>query len=129
MHVMAMIGVSDDMIPTIVTAICRIGEQVEAISLFRNTYHLDSVKFPLARAQLLIVTNPDGTLHRYARVGEMIPVEPTRNPEYAPPVDPTQTALADAAYLAQTLLELGDPPLSYPLLRSGLAEMVTDGAD
>jgi len=40
----------------------------------------------------------------------MIPLEPTRNPEYAAPVDKLETALADAAYLAQTLLELGNPP-------------------
>ena len=40
----------------------------------------------------------------------MIPLEPTRNPEYAAPVDPLETALADAAYLAQTLLEMGNPP-------------------
>jgi len=63
------------------------------------------------KAGFLLVTNPDGTLHRYARVGEaMIPLEPTHNPEYAAPVDPLETALADAAYLAQTLLEMGNPP-------------------
>jgi len=40
----------------------------------------------------------------------LIPLEPTRNPEYAAPVDPLETALADAAYLIQTLSELGNPP-------------------
>ena len=63
------------------------------------------------KAEFLLVSNQDGTLHRYARVnGELIPLEPTRNPEYAAPVDTLETALADAAYLAQTLLELGNPP-------------------
>ena len=63
------------------------------------------------KAEFLLVSNQDGTLHRYARVGEtMIPLEPTRNPEYAAPVNPLETAAADAAYLAQTLLEMGNPP-------------------
>ena len=63
------------------------------------------------KTEFLFVSNPDGTLHRYARVGDtLIPLEPTRNPEYAAPVDPMETAAADAAYLAQTLLELGNPP-------------------
>ena len=63
------------------------------------------------KAEFLLVSNQDGTLHRYARVGEtMIPLEPTRNPEYAAPVNPLETAAADAAYLAQTLLEIGNPP-------------------
>ena len=44
-------------------------------------------------AEFLLVSNQDGTLHRYARVGEeMIPLEPTRNPEYAAPVDLLETA-------------------------------------
>jgi len=59
----------------------------------------------------MIVVNQDGTLHRYARVGDtLIPLEPTRNPEYAAPVDPLETAAADAAYLIQTLSEIGNPP-------------------
>ena len=63
------------------------------------------------KAEFPLVTSPDGTLHHYARVGgEMIPLGPTRNPEYAGPVDPMETALADAAYLIQTLSELGNPP-------------------
>ncbi len=63
------------------------------------------------KTEFLLVTNPDGTLHRYARVGEaMIPLEPTRNPEYVAPVDPLETLAADVAYLAQTLREIGDPP-------------------
>lgn len=63
------------------------------------------------KAEFLLVSNPDGTLHRYARVGEtLIPLGPTRNPEYAAPVDPTEAAAADAAYLIQTLLERGNPP-------------------
>ena len=63
------------------------------------------------KAEFLRVSNQDGTLHRYARVGDtLIPLEPTRNPEYAAPVDPLETALADAAYLIQTLSELGNPP-------------------
>ncbi len=62
-------------------------------------------------AEILLVTNPDGTQHSYARVGEeMIPLEPTRNPEYVAPVDPLETLAADVAYLAQTLREIGDPP-------------------
>ena len=70
---------------------------------------LDAAKW--LKAELLLVSNQDGTLHRYARVGEMmIPLEPTRNPEYAAAVNPLETAAADAAYLAQTLLELGNPP-------------------
>jgi len=70
---------------------------------------LDATKW--LKGEFLLVSNPDGTLHRYARVGEaMIPLEPTRNPEYAAPVDPLETAAADAAYLAQTLLEMGNPP-------------------
>ena len=40
----------------------------------------------------------------------MIPLEPTRNPEYAAPVNPLETEAADAAYLAQTLLEMGNAP-------------------
>ena len=40
----------------------------------------------------------------------MIPLEFTRNLEHAAPVDPLETAAADAAYLAQTLLEFGNPP-------------------
>ena len=63
------------------------------------------------KGEFLLVSNQDGTLHRYARVnGELIPLEPTRNPEYAAPVDPLETAAADAAYLIQTLSELGNPP-------------------
>ena len=63
------------------------------------------------KAEFLLVVNRDGTLHRYARVGDtLIPLEPTRNPEYAAPVDPLETALADAAYLIQTLSEIGNPP-------------------
>ena len=70
---------------------------------------LDATKW--LKAEFLLVSNPDGTLHRYARVGDsLIPLEPTRNPEYAAPVDKLETAAADAAYLAQTLLELGNPP-------------------
>lgn len=70
---------------------------------------LDATKW--MKAEFLLVSNQDGTLHRYARVnGELIPLEPTRNPEYAAPVDPLETALADAAYLIQTLSELGNPP-------------------
>ena len=70
---------------------------------------LDATKW--LKGDFLLVTNPDGTLHRYVRVGEtLIPLEPTHNPEYAAPVDPMETAAADAAYLAQTLLEMGNPP-------------------
>ncbi|MCY4061385.1 MAG: hypothetical protein OXG53_03340 [Chloroflexi bacterium] len=70
---------------------------------------LDATKW--LKGDFLLVSNPDGTLHRYARVGEtLIPLEPTRNPEYAAPVDKLETALADAAYLIQTLSELGNPP-------------------
>ena len=71
------------------------------------------------KAEFLLVSNPDGTLHRYARVGEaMIPLESTRNPEYAAPIDPLETALADAAYLIQTLSELGNPPEKVMLQES-----------
>ena len=57
------------------------------------------------------MANPDGTLRRYARVGDtLIPLEQTHNPDYVAPVDPLETALADAAYLIQTLSELGNPP-------------------
>ena len=63
------------------------------------------------KAEILLVVNPDGTLHRYARVGEaLIPLEPTRNPEYAAPVDPLETLAADVAYLLQTWSEIGNPP-------------------
>ena len=57
------------------------------------------------------MTNPDGALHRYAWIGEtLIPLEPTSHPEYVAPVDPLETAAADAAYLAQTMLEMWNPP-------------------
>ena len=63
------------------------------------------------QAEFLLVTNPDGTLHRYAWIGEtLIPLEPTSHPEYVAPVDPLETAAADAAYLAQTMSERGNPP-------------------
>ena len=39
--------------------------------------------------------NPDGTLHRYARVGgEMIPLELTRNPDCVAEADPLETLAA-----------------------------------
>ena len=47
------------------------------------------------KAEFLLVSNQDGTLHRYARVGEaMIPLEPTRNPEYAAPGNPMERNMA-----------------------------------
>ena len=62
-------------------------------------------------AEYMFVVNQDGTQHRYARVGdEMIPLEPTRNPDYAAPVDPLETAAADLALWMQSLSELGNPP-------------------
>ncbi len=62
------------------------------------------------KAEILLVANPDGTLHRYARIGEaLIPLEPTRNPEYVAPADPLETAAADLAYLFQTWSEIGNP--------------------
>ena len=52
--------------------------------------------------------NSDGRQHHYERVnGVMIARKPIHNPEYVAPVDPLETAAADAAYLAQTLLERG----------------------
>ena len=84
---------------------------------------LDATKW--MKAEFLLVSNQDGTLHRYARVGEeMIPLEPTRNPEYAAPADPLETALADAAYLIQTLSELGNPP--ERVMRQGEEQVVID---
>ena len=62
-------------------------------------------------AEYMLVVNPDGTLHRYARVGEaLIPLEPTRNPEYVAAADPIETLAADVAYLLQTWSEIGNPP-------------------
>jgi len=59
----------------------------------------------------MIVVNQDGTQHHYARVGgEMMPLAPIHNPAYVAESDPMETLAADAAYLAQTLLEMGNPP-------------------
>jgi len=47
-------------------------------------------------AEILLVTNPDSTQHRYARVvgEELIALEPTRNPDCVAEADPLETALA-----------------------------------
>ena len=80
------------------------------------------------KAEILLVANRDGTLHRYARVGEaLIPLEPTRNPEYAAPVDPIETLAADVAYLLQTWSEIGNPP--EMVMRQGEATEVSDYID
>ena len=55
----------------------------------------------------------------------MIPLEPTRNPEYAAAIDPFETAAADLAYLLQTWSEFGNPP--EMVMRHG--EMIPKLAD
>ena len=78
------------------------------------------------KAEILLIANRDGTLHRYARVGDaLIPLEPTRNPEYAAESDPLETRLADMAYLLQTWSEIGNPP--EMVMRQG--EMIPKLAD
>ena len=63
------------------------------------------------KAEILLVVNPDGTLHRYAREGdETVALEPIHNPEYVAPADPFETAAASIAYWIQTLREIGNPP-------------------
>jgi len=63
------------------------------------------------KAEYLIVVNPDGTQHRYARVGDvMIPLDPIHNPDYVAAADPLETLAADVAYWAQSLSEIGNPP-------------------
>ena len=77
------------------------------------------------QAAFLLVTNPDGALYRYAWIGKtLIPLEPTHHPEYVAPVDPQETLAADAAYLAQTLLELWNPP--ERVMRQGEATAVIE---
>ncbi len=76
-------------------------------------------------AELMIVVNPDGTLHRYALEGdEMVALEPVHNPDYVAPADPVETLAADVAYWAQTLRELGNPP--EMVMRQGEEQVVID---
>ena len=61
-------------------------------------------------AELMLVVNPDGTLHRYALEGdEMVALEPVHNPDYVAPSNPVETLAADVAYWAQSLMEIGNP--------------------
>ena len=62
-------------------------------------------------AELMIVVNRDGTLHRYALQGdEMVALESIHNPDYVAPADPIETLAADVAYWVQSLSEIGNPP-------------------
>ncbi len=50
------------------------------------------------KAEFLLVSNQDGTLHRYALEGdEMVALEPVHNPDYVAPADPGETLAADLA--------------------------------
>jgi len=51
----------------------------------------------------MIVVNPDGTQHHYARVGgELIPPDPIHNPDYVAAADPLETLAADDIPLGLT---------------------------
>ncbi len=53
-------------------------------------------------AEFLIVVNPDGRLHRYARLGDaMIELEPLHSPEMMANIDPLETLATDLVLLVR----------------------------